>query len=372
MRILLLATGLRLGGAERQVMALAQRYAELGHAVRVVSLTDGVEVAPGAGVELASLAMRKTPWSFAAALWRLRRLVRAWRPDVVHSHMIHANLLARALASVGGMPLPICTAHSYREGGAASMLAYRLSDRWSRLTTHVGAEGRDRMVALRAAPADRIVVVPNGIDTMRFQPDPAARRAARQALGLADGERLVMHVGRLVAEKAQARLIDAFALACPGDGMRLLIAGGGPLRDALQRRIDAAGLRERALLLGPRGDIPALLNAADLFVLSSDIEGMPLVIGEALACGCPVVSTDAAGVAAIAGAHARIVPRGDTAALAAAIAQMLPAGRGDEAAQAARHRHVATTLGLDGIAGQWLALYRQYALGAGEAGVEPA
>lgn len=372
LRILLLSTGLRLGGAERQVVALAQRYAALGHAVLLVSLTDGIEVEPGASVPVASLAMRKTPWSFAAALWRLRKLVRAWQPDAVHSHMIHANLLARALAALGGMPLPICTAHSYREGGYGSMLAYRLSDRWSRLTTHVGPEGRERMIALRATPAGRIRVVPNGIDTAIFRPDAEARRLTRRSLGIADDQRLVLHVGRLVAEKAQTRLIDAFAQACAHDDSRLLIAGGGPLRETLQRRIDDAGLGQRALLLGPRDDIPALLNAADLFVLSSEIEGMPLAVAEALACGCRVASTDAAGVAAIAGSHARIVQRGDTVALAGAIAQLLAAGRGDDAVQAARHRHIATTLGLDAIATQWLALYREHAVAAGESARERA
>ncbi|MBS7766644.1 glycosyltransferase, partial [Klebsiella pneumoniae] len=129
-----------------------------------------------------------------------------------------------------------------------------------------------RMIAQGAVPADRIVVVPNGIDTQRFYPDPAWRAATRAALGIAPGQRLVLHVGRLVPEKNQRLLLDAFARVAQGSDAQLRIAGDGPLRAELAQRIAALGLGRHARLLGTRADVPWLLNAADLFVLSSEIE----------------------------------------------------------------------------------------------------
>ncbi len=146
------------------------------------------------------------------------------------------------------------------------------------------------------------------------------------ALGLDANTRVVINVGRLVSEKAQDLLIEAFAqLVCDADSamssaaLRLFIVGEGALRSKLEAMIRSHGLENIVTLLGMRHDVPALLNAADVFVLSSDIEGMPLVIGEALASGCAVVATDAAGVAELLGDAGEIVPRGNVAELAEAL-----------------------------------------------------
>lgn len=372
MRIMLLVTGLRLGGAEQQVAALARQFTALGHAVAVVSLTPDCEVDLPAGITTLLLEMRKTPLSMACALWHVRRFMHAWRPDVIHAHMVHANLFARVLTRISTTPATICTAHSFREGGRLRMFAYRLTDRWSDLTTHVSAEGRQRMIDTGASTADRLVVIPNGIDTKRFRPDAGSRALTRAALGIGADDHLVVNIGRLVPEKAQAVLLEAFSLATPASGATLMIAGDGPERSALEQHIARLGLAGRAILLGTRHDIPDLLNAADLFVLSSEIEGMPLVVGEALACGCPVVATDVAGVADLLSGIGKIVPRGDTQALAQAICQALAEGRGQPADEAARHHRIASLLSLEAIAGQWLQLYARFARTAGATRMETA
>ncbi|SCV02288.1 Phosphatidylinositol N-acetylglucosaminyltransferase [Cupriavidus necator] len=361
MRITLLITCLQMGGAEQQVAALARQYLSQGHAVSVISLMPGCEVKLPEGVETLMLAIRKTPLALLATLMQIRRFVLRWRPDVIHAHMVHANLIARLLTRVCPVPATICTAHNYLEGGIWRMLAYRLTDRWADLTTQVSDEGRQRMIEVRAAPESRIIYVPNGFDTTRYRPSAEQREATRAELGLGPDHRFVLNVGRLVPDKAQADLIDAFAQACPGPGTVLMIAGDGPLRDALGQRIAQHGLSGRVRLLGQRADVPALLNAADLFVLSSLIEGMPLVVGEALACGCPVVATDASGVPAMLGTVGTLVRRGDTAALARAIRDAVPHGRGEPADQAARHQHIATAFNIEVIAREWLRLYARYA-----------
>ena len=360
MRILLLSTGLKLGGAEQQVAALARQFVHLGHHVAVVSLTTGCEVELPASATTLQLGMTKTPLSIARALWKLRAFVRKWHPDVIHAHMVHANLLARMLAAIATTAPIICTAHSAREGGRLLMLAYRLTDRWTRLTTHVSAQGRLAMVEAGAVPAARITVMPNGIDTQIYRPDPVLRQRGRLALGQRDDVRLLINVGRLVPEKAQAMLIDAFAQLNLGADVRLLIVGEGPERGALEQRIRDHRLEDRIILAGVRRDIATLLNAADLFVLSSDVEGMPLALAEALACGLPVIATDAAGVAELLNDCGEIVPRGNASALADAIQQALANPHTGAAAQAARRQRILSHFSLEAVAHQWLTCYAQF------------
>jgi glycosyltransferase involved in cell wall biosynthesis len=360
MRILLLCTGLKTGGAEQQVAGLAQAFVQDGHDVAIASLTPGCEVTLPASATVVHLNMRKTVTSMVRALRQLNRFVRQWQPQVIHAHMVHANLLARMLAAVTAAPPVICTAHSAREGGRLRMLAYRLTDRWAALNSHVSESARQAMIDAGAVVPERIVVMPNGIDTDRFRPDPALRQATRNALGLDADTRLVVNIGRLVPEKAQSLLIEAFAdmAQTPGHAdTRLLVAGDGPMRGALEAIIREYDVAERITLAGNRRDVPALLNAADLFVLSSDVEGMPLAVGEALACGCPVVATDAAGVAELLGDAGTIVPRGNADTLTHAMADALAHGIGSDAEQASRRQRVLAQCSLDAVARRWLACY---------------
>jgi glycosyltransferase involved in cell wall biosynthesis len=185
---------------------------------------------------------------------------------------------------------------------------------------------------------------------------------------------LVVNVGRLVPEKAQDVLLDAFRRLAPESaaGARLLIAGEGPERATLTATIARLGLTANATLLGARRDITALLNAADLFVLSSRMEGMPLAIAEALACGCPVVATDAPGVADLLGDAGTIVPRDDAAALAVAMQAALRSGLGSPAQQAMRRKRIVSRFSIDAVARQWLSCYARLATGTAAARAEPA
>jgi len=360
LRILVITTGLRLGGAEQQIAALARAFVALGHSVAIVSLTEGQEIDLPAGIPVTELGMRKTPLSMLAALRKTRRVVRQWRPDVIHSHMVHGNLFARALTRTGRMPPVVCSAHSAREGGTLRTLAYRLTDRWCALTTHVSEAGRQAMVASGAAPARRVIVMPNGIDTSRFRPDDAARERVRRDLGLGAQDVLVLNVGRLVPEKDQATLIEAFRLVARAvPHARLVIVGEGPLRQALQDRIVQGGLATLVTLAGARSDIPDLLRAADVFALSSRIEGMPLAIGEALATGLPVVATAAAGVAELAGGTATITPVGDAAALASALQNAIGQLPGTQAETDRRRQQILSRFDVSAVARQWLVNYQQ-------------
>ncbi|WP_404991668.1 glycosyltransferase [Cupriavidus pauculus] len=359
MRILLVTTGLRMGGAEQQVAALAREFLDRGNRVALISLTPDCEVAMPDAVERLMLDMRKTPVSMALALAAARRFACRWQPDIVNAHMFHANMFARVLTRVADLPPLICAAHSFSEGGRLRMTLYRLTNTWCTLTTQVSQSSRAEMIRAGAVTGDRVRVMYNGIDTDKFRPDPQLRDQTRAQLGLDAGTRMVLNIGRLAAEKDQVALINAFARLDRSTPTRLFIAGDGPQRPALEARIAHHRLQDQAVLLGTRHDIPALLNAADVFALSSRIEGMPLVLGEALACECPVVATSAPGVAELLGDVGAMVPVGDTDALTRAMLRTLATVDTSSADRRVGRERIITHFGIAAAADRWLALYHE-------------
>jgi glycosyltransferase involved in cell wall biosynthesis len=296
-RLLLVATSLARGGAEREVVDLAIALGARGWTVAVVSMTapnSFLEELATAGVEVASLKMRRgrpTP----GGLLRYGSFIRRWRPDIVHSHMVHANLLARVGRVFAPRVPVVCTVHTVREGRRWRALAYRLTDPLASATTAVSSAAAERSVRIGAVPRGRIVVIPNGVDIARLRAATDAFDATRKELHPGDCF-LWVTVGRLVAEKGHLMLLEAFeAVHGARPGARLAIAGGGPMRGALERCILDRRLASSAVLLGERLDVPAILASADGFVLSSQWEGLPIVLLEAAAQALPIVCTDVGG-----------------------------------------------------------------------------
>jgi len=190
MKILMLATGMGLGGAETQICALSARLIDLGHEVHIAWLTGDAGLALPAKAITHPLNIYKTPIGFTRAITRLRKLTHTIEPDVIHAHMVHANLIARLTRLTNrhknGLHQPrlICTAHSSHEGGRLLMLGYRFTDSLTDLTTHVSQQAANTFIDKGAIGKDRILVVPNGVDTDRFKPDNTAYRNVRQTLGL--------------------------------------------------------------------------------------------------------------------------------------------------------------------------------------------
>lgn len=360
LRILLIATGLELGGAERQVVDLADRLATRGHRVGLAYLVGEAELRPGADVELHALDFSKTPVGMLRGGLRLRRLLRQWRPDVVHSHMVHANLIARAVRLVAPMPRLVCTAHSTVEGGRAITLAYRLTDHLADVSTHVSREAVEAYERAGAVPRGRMRAVLNGIDVRLFSDAPGRRIQARRRLFPWPGARLLLSVGRLADEKNHAGLLRAFAqIASRYPDVQLWIAGDGPCREALLRQCEALGLGEKVVFLGVRHDVPELMQAADVFVLPSRYEGFGLVVAEAMASGTPVVATDAGGVAEVLNGAGILVPVGDDDALAQGLTQVLSMDAGRVTAMtAAARRQVEDRLDIERSVDTWLDIYR--------------
>jgi glycosyltransferase involved in cell wall biosynthesis len=173
------------------------------------------------------------------------------------------------------------------------------------------------------------VVLPNGLDTQQFRPDPAQRAASRALLGVADDVQLIGMVGRLHPSKNHAGFLRAAALvAAARANVRFVLIGLNVSADnpALAPLLAAPSLQGRVLLLGPREDVPQLLPALDLYVLSSIQEALPNVVAEAMSCGVPCVVTDVGDAAWMVAETGWVVPPAEDQRLADVIGQALCEG----------------------------------------------
>lgn len=278
------------------------------------------------GVDYVELVERH---SFDPSVWRgLRQIAAARKSRIVHSHDYKTDLLALLLAKRTGI-VPVATAHGWTGHTLRERLLYypahkRLLGRFP-LVLAVSSQIRDELIARGAAP-ERVRVLLNGIDPTLFRRDRSAERAARLRFGVPDSVTVVGAVGRLEPQKRFDLLIEAFVEARREiSGLHLLIAGDGSERPALEARISQHGLSEACRLLGHQSDVIALHHAFDAFVQSSDYEGTPNAVLEAMALETPVVATDAGGTREICrdGVEGTIVPRNDRPALASAIVQTM-------------------------------------------------
>jgi len=373
LRVLLVTTSMGGGGAERQVYLLARGLRRRGHAVAVASMVPPERYrAELAELDVELIDLRMTGGvPDPRGLWRLVRTVRRWRPDVVHSHMVHANLLARSARLLAPMPVLVSTAHSLNEGARWRMIAYRLTDPLCTLTTNVCRACVERYVRLGAVPAGRIRYLPNGIELQPPREDGDARRRLRDSLGVGHAFTWLA-VGRMDVAKDYPTMVRAVARLPRDRPVVVLVAGGGPEYAA----VEAAGrelgvLGTRLQLLGQRSDVPDLLAAADAFLMSSVIEGLSLALMEAAASRLPAVASTAGGnpEVVVPGSTGLLVAPGDADALAEAMTRLmaLPRETLQDWGRAAR-RHVEATFAMGLVVERWEALYRELLEPAGGAG----
>jgi len=363
-RIVFVITTLGTGGAETQLVRLASGLKGRGWQVSVVSLIPMEYIAKEleqSQIPAVSLNMRPGSPDPRAVL-ALAGYLRMQKPQIVHTHMVHANLLGRVARLFAPVPVLISTAHNVNEGSRWREIAYRLTDMLCDLTTQVSEAGLKRYIAIGAVPEAKIRFVPNGINSMEFRPDPQARDLAREELGWQQ-HFIWLAVGRFAEAKDYPNLLQAFAgvHARHPEG-RLMIAGKGELMEATQRLARELGLSEVVRFLGPRKDIPALMNAADGYVMSSAWEGLPMVLLEASATGLPIVATDVGGNREVVqeGQTGYLVPPKDARALGAAMLRLmaLPKTQKQSMGEAARAL-VQRRYSLESVLSQWESIYAE-------------
>ena len=365
MRILLLSTSMGMGGADQQLLSAAQELRSRGHQVLLISLTPlgamGLE-ARRRGVPTESLEMRRG-FPDPRGLVRLGRLARTWRPDIVHSHMIHANLMGRALRLLGLVPALVSTIHSVQEGGRARMAVYRLTNGLVDRMTIVSEAAANAFVSGGIIPRDLLRVIPNGVDTDRFRDVPAdSRESLRRALTLGAGF-VWIAVGRFEAPKDYPTMLRAFAAVRQRrpDAV-LLLVGEGPLQGDTEALVRELNLTGAVRFLGVRNDVPELMRAADAYVMSSAWEGMPVVLLEAGAAALPIVATSVGGNPEVVCDRESgfLVPPGEPELLAEAMLRLCALSEAERRSMGNRGReHIRSQYGLGRMVERWEALYQE-------------
>jgi glycosyltransferase involved in cell wall biosynthesis len=250
----------------------------------------------------------------------LVRTLRASQPSVFHANLNRPDSCRSALlaATIARVPTIVATQHFFGEAQPPARRRHRLAVRGVDRFIAVSHDTGERLRTWLSGSA-RVTVVHNGISLDRFSSDASDVHSHARTT---PSRGVVLAVGRLVQRKGYHHLLDA-AVRLPG--VRILLAGEGPERFALEERARALGVSGRVEFLGHREDVPELLSSCDVFVLPSLFEGHPLSVLEAMAAGRPVVATDSGGTreAVVHGETGLLVPAGDPAALAEAILSML-------------------------------------------------
>jgi len=245
------------------------------------------------------------PWLDLRAYLQIKRLLRELAPDIVHTHSSKAGMLGRRAAQQLGIRKVFHTAHVFPfqwARGSKGRLFLALERRAARFCTAlvcVGESQRADALARGLAPAEKLVVIPNGIELPALPAggQKEARRAARAALGLGGAALAVGMVARLAPQKGVGPFVQAAARVLrQRPDVVFCVVGGGPLQAQVQARLTELQVpAQNFRLLGHREDAPALYPAFDVVALSSLYEGLPYVLLEAMAWGVPVVATDVLG-----------------------------------------------------------------------------
>jgi glycosyltransferase involved in cell wall biosynthesis len=315
LRVGLVIGQLTTGGAEGQLRLLSEGF-DRGAVHPTVYCLSGATDPYGPRLERAGIPVRVIAGGRLGRARALRAQLRRDRIQVAHAWLFIANAYAWAASRGAGWALVTSARNCKRSGRVLDLLnrrAFRASDAIIVNSTQV-----QRYIETEyGAPAERIAMVRNAIDLARFRPGGAAPVA---------GGPTIVTVGRLVKQKNPLLFVAAAAeLRRRMPGARFVMIGDGPLRPAVEAAVAAAALTDCCTLAGEREDIEGALAGADLFWLTSDWEGLPNAVIEALASGLPVVATDVGGTAELVrrGIDGYIVPAGDRDALVARAAEIL-------------------------------------------------
>jgi glycosyltransferase involved in cell wall biosynthesis len=320
MKVLIFIRSLDTGGSQRQLAMLANGLARRSHQVTIVVLYPGGAIQAAmqdTGVRLISIG-KAGRWDVMTPLARLWRLLRSERPDVIYTFQPTQSVIA---AFVLPPWRPARLVFGIRAGrmefdryDALSAVSYRLEAWLSRRADLMIANGRavKSDAVARGLPSDRIAVIPNGIDTAAMRPDPMLGRELRRTWGVSETAFVIGMVARLDPMKDHETFLAAAARFARQDaGARFVCVGDGPqaYRDELAASARSLGIDDRVVWAGELERVEAAYNAFDIATLSSAFgEGFPNVVGEAMACGRPVVATDVGESRFVIGDYGAAVP----------------------------------------------------------------
>ena len=344
-KVLHIITRLDRGGSAEAVMQLVEGLQRDGYPVKLVT---GRTVEPQedlsafsrrTGVPVISVQELKRevgPVDDLIALGKLMRLIGRERPEIVHTHSSKAGILGRSAARLMGCPVIVHFPHGHVFYGYfgrlrtwAVILVERLAARITHCIFTLTELGKREHLRFKVAEPEKFVTVPCGIDLAKFSSPRRSPAEVRAEFGFSPSDIVAGYVGRLVPIKGCEYFLYALELTRRRRSeIKGIIVGDGPLREELEELAKGLGLSESVVFAGVREDIPEIMHALDLFVLTSLNEGLGRVLLEAMACGVPVVASRVGGVAEIV-LHREtglLVPPKDPEEIAGAILEILNDG----------------------------------------------
>ena len=373
-RVVNVLARLNVGGPAIHVSLLTQRMAPPDYESFLVTGTVGgaegdmTWYATERGVTpiiIPTLGRELHPIRDIATLWKLYRLLRQLKPDVVATHTAKAGFVGRVAAWLAGAPVIVHTYHGHVFHGYFSpaktrlfLLLERFAARLSDAIIALTPGQRDDLVNVyHIAPASKFIVMGYGLDLSAFAAAQRHSGTFRRAWGVAGDAPLITIVGRLAPVKNHALFLQAAVkLREILPAARFAIVGDGELRTELEAQVDALGLRDAVFFTGWQKDVTPVYADSDVLVISSVNEGTPFTVIEAMAAGCPVVSTAVGGVPDFLnyGELGKLVPSGDADALAGALVETVQQPPDAEALRAL----IVERYGIDRLVRDLDALYR--------------
>lgn len=367
-KILYVITALNIGGAEMMLYRMLRQVDQVRFDVSVAVLMNkgpvGEMIEKDLNLPVRCLGVSNIISAFLG-VFRLIHFIKANSVQVVHSHMVHANIMCRIARLFCFFPVLISTIHNYEEKGRKKTarcreLAYRVTDPLCDLTTQVSRSGLAKYVAIKAVPESKIAYIPNGIDVSYYDVNEDRSREVKKELGLVD-HLVFLAVGSLTLQKDYPNMLKAFSMIrAKVPNVVLVIAGIGLLESELKELSRKLDLSDAIHFLGLRNDINILMNMADFFVMSSAWEGMPIVLLEAAASGLPIVATDVGGNRDLVldGESGFIVPPEDPGALAKAMGNMYEMQREERELMGFKgYEYVKEHYDLEKITKEWEEIY---------------
>jgi glycosyltransferase involved in cell wall biosynthesis len=327
--VLHLITELNMGGAQQALFRLLSGLDHRQYRPTVACLYNGRgEVAQQIrhlGVRVVDVGMQPK-WRLDA-VWRLHRLMQQEKPVILHTWMIHANILGRIMGRLNRVPVVIISRRTQNLDGVGRELANRMLSGWSDATITVSECVRQVEIAQARTDPAKVITIHNGVEAERYrQIDLTVRDLIRRELKTPNEVLVIASVGRLHSVKGFAHLLAAMqSVHARFPEVHLWLIGDGELRTTLDAQAHKLGLDDVIVFAGTRLDVPEILTAVDIFTLTSHVEGMPNAILEAMAAGLPIVATQVGGVPEIVvdGETGLLVPPADEKALAQALLTLL-------------------------------------------------
>lgn len=361
MNILYTITGLSMGGAETITVNLARQMQERGHTVMIMYLSGEQKVSVPDGVILKNLYLKKNPYGFLKSLRKAKKVIRDFKPDVVHANMFHAIFFTRLLRLFVKIPYLISTEHSNNFHGQVRRFCEHCTDFLSDLNTNVSQMATDYFVQSGVFSKKKSIAMYNGVDMHRFC--KKRNSELRTVLNIKNDDFVFINVSRFNEAKDHKTLLTAFNQVHRIKGnTKLLLVGDGELHNEISEIIEELQLNDSVILAGIRHNTEDFYNASDCFVLSSVYEGFGLVLVEAMACELPVISTDCGGTKEIIAEEDDLVPVKSPELLAKKMISVMEASAEQRFAVGNRNRESVKKFDLEIIADKWESLYKGNAI----------